>query len=239
MGNTGTALQGIGSLTSNPAGLSSLKTAQVGSYYQSSFLNNDIRTIGAVLALPTALGVFGVQFSNYGVSRLYADIKASLVFSRSFGSKLAVGTAFNYHQLQINRYGTSKAYSVDLGVQYMFTPQWIIGAHVANFGNASYDETAQAIIPVYCRLGTSYRVHDRLLFSADAEQLFYGQHVDFRTGIEYGISRQFYFRGGLAFHEIKQFFGFGLQIKGLSCDFATMVHPRLGLSPQLFVAYAF
>lgn len=239
MGNTGTALQGVGALTSNPAGISTIKKFQAGLYYQEHFLNTDISTKGGLLVLPTKYGVFGTHVSNYGIAGTYGDFRLGGTYSRLFGKQFSTSLTTNYHQLQIDKYGGSKAVSVDVGMQYAINGHWLIGAHMANIGRVDYDRSVNTTIPTHFRLGSSYNVHSNLLVTADVERSLMTKTLDVRSGLEYKPITWICFRGGLSIYELKQFCGFGVFYNNLLLDMATVIHPRLGLSPQMFLAYAF
>jgi len=239
MGNTGVALQGLASLTANAAGLAVLTTPMAGVYYQEHALNTDIRTQGALIAVPSKLGVFGAHLSNYGIRRAYGELKAGITYAKDFGGHFFSALTVNYHQLRINNYGGSQTYSVDVGLQYRIRTNWIVGARLANPGYASYDYSVYAVIPVQFSLGTSYKLHDDLLLTSDLERVLYRKKTDFRTGLEYKPSQLISLRGGLGVNEFTQFCGFGLYYQKMILDLAAVIHPRLGVAPQLFLAYAF
>lgn len=239
MGNTGTALQGAGALSSNPAGITVLEKPQVGLYHQEHLLNTDISTKGGLFVLPTRYGVFGMHLSSYGITGTYGDLKLGTTYARPFGRYFSTSLTLNYHQLRIDKYGGSEAYSVDVGIQYLITAYWLIGAHWANLGRTAYDRTVNATIPTHLRIGTSYNVHTNLLVTADFEQIWNKKAVDARSGLEYKPINWLSFRGGLSIRDLKRFCGFGVFYNNLLLDMATIIHPRLGLSPQMFLAYAF
>uniref|UniRef100_F4C1Y0 Outer membrane protein beta-barrel domain-containing protein n=1 Tax=Sphingobacterium sp. (strain 21) TaxID=743722 RepID=F4C1Y0_SPHS2 len=239
MGGTGNALQGVEGLTSNVAGIGSMTASRAGIYHQEHFLNTDIRTQGLLLAVPTKLGVFGSHISNYGIKDAYSELKANLSYAKRFGPQLSIGLALNYHQLQLREYGKNQAFSADVGLQFQVKPFWVIGARVANPGYASYNYSAYSVIPVIIGVGTSYQFHPNLLITADSEKVLYRDKVDFRTGLEYKPISWMSFRGGIGLNEFSQFCGFGFVYHKMILDLATVIHHRLGLSPQLLLAYAF
>jgi hypothetical protein len=239
MGNTGTALGGVAALTSNPAGVTCLAKPQAGLYYQEHLLNADIRTKGGLVVLPTKYGVFGTHLSSYGITGVYGDFKLGMTYARLFGRDFSTSLTFNYHQLRIDKYGGSEAYSVDLGVQYFITECWLVGAHWANLGRTAYDRRANTTIPTHLRFGSSYNVHKNLLVTADIEQIRSTKGIDARSGLEYKPIAWLCFRGGVSMRDLKRFCGFGVFYNNLLLDMATIIHPRLGLSPQMFLAYAF
>ncbi|HWL00026.1 MAG TPA: hypothetical protein VNQ55_08765, partial [Parapedobacter sp.] len=104
MGETGTALEGIYSLTANPAGLAGLNRIAVHLGYQHHFFSSDITTQAALLGVPTRLGTWGAAVRRYGIDGAYHDTKSGIAFARRFGPHLSAGMSACYHQLYIPNY---------------------------------------------------------------------------------------------------------------------------------------
>jgi len=239
MGNTGTALQGLESLTANAAGIAELSAPTVGVYYQQHFLSTSIRTQGALLALPTKWGVVGMNLMDYGIRQTYSELQARATYARHFGHRLYAALTVAYHQLHVHQYGTSRAYTVDVGLQYRIQPDWLVGVQLSNPAQAAYDYSLYAVIPVYLRIGTSYRLHQHLLVTADLEKVLYRKKNDARAGLEFQPNDWIRIQGGIGLNELTQFCGFGASYKHTIFQLTAVVHSRLGVSPQLFLAYAF
>lgn len=238
MGNTGTALQGINSLTANQAGLAGLERAIVELRYQNHFFDADIHSQAVLLAVPTRLGVFGVAAHRYALAGAFAETKAGLAYTRLFGPRMAVAMAFHYHQLRIPNYGGSQAFSVDVGMQYRVSPALAVGLHYANPGKLGYGVDAFSVVPSEIRAGVAYQFADVVTVAADLAYLL-DERLDPRLGLEYKLVPWLCFRGGLSVNPMQQYAGFGVQWEQFAFDFSTAFHPRLGMSPQIAIAYVF
>jgi len=237
MGYTGTALQGIYSLTANPAGLMGLERIAVSLDHQHHFLTKDITTQAALLGVPTRLGTFGLAIRRYGLKKVYDDTKASFSFARQFGSRFFVGMSASYHQLYIPNYLNVSSVSVDMGVQYRFKQGVIIGFQYANLGHADYGVDVYGTIPSFIRMGASYQLADVTIAADVAYRM---QHaVGGHFGVEYGIGNILCLRGGLSINPMQQHAGFGVRWLHFMFDAAATFHPRLGTSPQIGICYAF
>lgn len=238
IGNTGTALQGVYSLARNQAGIANSKSPILSLGFEGPFLGVDIRSQYALVIFPTQLGVLGYTISNYGISNAYSNLKSGLSLARMFGPQLAMAITANYHHLQIPKYGSNTAFSIEFGVQYIFKEKWIIGAHIDNPGQFSYENQDYYIIPTLLSLGNSYRFSDQVLISIDG-RYFLGENFDGSLGIEYSIVEWLKLRGGISVNHFQQYAGFGFGYRDFLFDTAVILHPRLGISPQIGFSYAF
>lgn len=237
MGNTGTALEGIHSLTANPAGLTGLSGIDVYLGYQRHFFSTAIATQAALLGIPTRLGTWGVAVRRYGMDGAYHDTRAGLTFARRFGPRLSVGMTANYHQLYIPTYLSVYSFAVDMGIQYRFDQGSIIGLQYTNIGEADYGAVVHGTIPTFIKVGFSYPLATVIL-AADLAYRFENQ-LSGHLGIAYWIDEIFCLRGGLSVNPMRQHAGFGFRWRRFMFDAAATFHPRLGMSPQIGVGYAF
>lgn len=237
MGQTGTALEGIYSITANPAGLAGLSHTAVSIGYQHHFLTTDITTQAALLGVPTRLGTWGLLARRHGLSQAYQDTRAGFAFARPFGPRLSVGMSVSHHQLYVPNYLSVSSLSVDIGLQCHFLENGTVGLQYTNVGNANYGATLQGTVPSFVKAGISYSLA-AVTLTVDAVYRLensFGGHL----GIAYWIGDILCLRGGLSATPLQQHAGFGLRWGQFMFDAASTFHPRLGTSPQIGVGYAF
>lgn len=239
LGNTGASLQGVYALAANQAGIAKLKKAALAAMYVEHFIGSEIRSHAGMALVPGRLGVMGMYVGKYGLQDAYSELKAGLSYARMFGPRLAMALTMNYHQLKIPKYGLNNTFSAEVGIQYFFNERWTIGGHFANPGNFSFNNEAYAEIPVRVQLGTNYRFSDQVLICVDGKYSFHDKGVDGSMGLEYKLIEWFVLRGGISVNHFKQYTGFGFSYHQLSFDAAATIHPRLGISPQVALCYAF
>lgn len=237
MGNTGTALQDVNSLTVNQAGLTGLRRITAALFYQSHYFNTDIHSQALLMAVPTRLGVFGGKADRYALSGVYTEIKTGLTYARKFGDQFSAAMAVNYHQLRIRNYGGSEAFTVEAGIQYQVLPQLMLGFHYANPGNMGYDNDTFAVLPSVMRAGAAY-AFELVWVSMDVISQVDGG-LDWRMGLEYKLINWLALRGGISVSPMQQYAGFGVDLENLVFDFSAMFHPQLGMSPQIGLSYGF
>ncbi|WP_257669882.1 hypothetical protein [Parapedobacter tibetensis] len=237
MGYTGAALQGIYSLTANPAGLTGIEYLTANISYQHHFLTTDITSQSALLGVPTRLGIFGLAANRYGLKEAYDETKVGFSFAKQFGTRFSVGMSAGYHQLFIPNYLSVSSLSVDMGLQYHFERGATIGFQYTNIGNADYGQDIYGIIPTYIRIGGSYPLAQVIVSSDVVYRL--ERSLGGHFGIEYRIANLVCLRGGLSINPMQQHAGFGIYWQRFMFDAAATFHPRLGTSPQIGLCYAF
>ncbi|MGV3764215.1 hypothetical protein [Parapedobacter sp.] len=237
MGQAGTALEGIYSITANPAGLAGLEHIALSIGYQRHFFSADITTEAALLGIPTALGTWGLVVRRYGMERAYQDTKAGFTFARRFGPRISLGMSASYHQLYIPNYLSVYSFAVDMGAQYHFEQGSAIGFQYTNVGNADYGTAVYGTIPSLLKFGFSYPLA-MVTLAADLAYRF-GDGLSGHLGIAYWIGDILCLRGGLSINPMQQHAGFGFRWRRFMFDVAATSHPRLGVSPQIGVGYAF
>lgn len=238
MGSTGTALRDVSSLASNQAGIANLESPILSFSFQKAFLGTDINSQSVLFVLPVRFGVLGYTISNYGIPKVYSNLKSGLSLARSFGPQLTMAMTVNYHQLQIPNYGSNRAFSVEFGVQYLFMERWIMGAHIENPGHFNYKAESYYKIPSIVRFGNSYQMNDQVLLSIDGVYLL-SENLDANVGIEYSLVQYLKLRGGISINHFQQYTGFGIDYHNFLFDVAAILHPRLGVSPQIALSYVF
>lgn len=238
MGNTGAALQDVWSMQSNPAGIAVLSSPVVGVTYKKNFPGTSLSTEAAVIVYPLKNHAFGLSVQTFGFSA-YKELRLGFAYARKFGEAIYTALDFNYHQLSIPSYGSAGAFSIDAGFQYKPSNELIIGAHVSNLSNSSYDKGEGAVIPVYLAVGASYRFSEELLLCTSVVAGNDNSGGDFRAGMEYCLLRQLAFRAGVGVHPFNQYAGLGYSLKHVSVDLAVSNHLVLGYNPQISLAYVF
>lgn len=237
LGNTGVALQDVWSLQSNQAGLTTLKRAVASISYRNSFLNPDLNTQSAIIAIPTKKGVFGLSLQTYGFSA-YSEQKVGFSYAKAFGKSVSTSLNFNIHQVKIQQYGSAKTFSVDAGIQYKPSDKLILGTHISNPYQASYNREVDAMVPLSIEFGMAYTFSDKLLMNTGVVKSL-NSETDIRLGLEYSLLNCLALRGGLALKTFRQFAGFGYSLEKLRIDAAVTADANLGYSPQLALSYEF
>ena len=238
LGHASVTLSDVWSAHHNQAGLGFLTRAEAGVYYENRFLLPELSLSGAVFALPTEKGTFGLNIRNFGYNQ-YSESKIGFSYARAFSDNLSIGMQINYNNIQFAEfYGTRNTFTAEIGVQYKVTNELTIGVHAYNPNRVRLADFNNERLPSILRFGIGYQVSPKVLIAIEAEKDTYNKPI-IKTGIEYLVSNNFYIRGGVASNPYLNSFGFGLNLKNLRIDFAGTFHRYLGFTPQLSLNYRF
>ncbi len=231
--------QDVWSLHNNQAGLGYLKKISVGAYYESRYNLSEMALKGAVFALPTKGGTFGVSVTQFGFSA-YNETKYGLAYGRKFGDNFSVGVQLDYMAIRVQQseYGKKDLLAGEIGIMANVTDKLTAAAHVFNPTTTQLDDYDNERLPTIMRVGLQYDFSDKLLTIAEVEKDV-DRKAMVKVAAEYKIIDLIHIRAGISTNPFKNSFGFGLNLKGLSLDVATTYHEVLGYSPQVALSYKF
>lgn len=218
----------------NPAGLSYLKSTQVGIYYSPQPFGIPELAYGtASVVVPTGLGSFGVSFQRYGFE-LYREITGTLSYANTLFD-IGVGGNVHYHSLSIQNYGSATTMTLDLAAFVSVVQDIDWGIMVKNL-TASTIGTSEEKLPQAFSTGFSYRPIEQLVLALDYEKETKFD-ATLHVGAEYRVIDAVFMRIG--FSEIPSQYagGIGLHYSQLTFDYAMTTHKELGLTHQFSLQY--
>ncbi len=222
----------------NQAGLSSLKDITVSAGFTNAYFVKELSTNTIALGLPVKGGVFGLNYTYFGYSKFNQN-KIGLAYAMQLGKKISAGMQINYLYTHIEgEYGTSGVAYGEIGLLSQPIDNLFIAAHISNFWHTKYTDYTDIYIPMIFRIGAGYLLYQKALLSIEFEKDF-EQDLIFKSGLEFDLNKQFFFRFGVATNPMVFSFGFGYKIKMFKADIAFSKHPVLGYSPAISLNYAF
>lgn len=238
LANTSVTLSDVWSVHHNQGGMGFLRNAAAGTFFESRFMMPELALTGAVAAVPTSKGTFGISIRNFGY-KLYSESKIGLAYGRSFGKNLGVGIQLNYQNARFaETYGAANIFTAEIGAVYKLSPELTIGAHLYNPAGSRLTREPLERLPGTMRLGLRYNFTERIFIAAETEKDSYSKAV-LRAALEYQIVDVFVVRAGISGNPANSSFGFGLKLKKLTFDFAGSFHPNLGFTPQASLNWQF
>lgn len=236
MGDASVAFQDINSAFSNQAGLSGLKNTEATVFAEQRFQIQEIRSLAAAVAYPTASGVFSLNLGYFGFDD-FNEQRIGLAYSRKLLAKLALGAQINYLNFSIPEYGNKGLMSFEIGLQSEIVKNFIIAAHLVNPIGQTLVEGEE--LPTVFSFGLMTRISDQLLLSGEVEK-----DIDFdirtKIGLEYKLIEALMVRLGVATEPAQYSFGMGYLMKEkLRIDVAANYQQQLGFSPGLSISYSF
>lgn len=240
MGNTGTAHSGVYSLSSNPAGIGTLRSLTAAIAYQQHYIGADIQSMASYVASPIGSRSFiGAGFLSYGIPQVSKLNKYGGSFVKKIGENIRSSLSLNYHSYHVQGFVSDGSVSGDLGIQILLNDDIHLGAFFKNISRSTFSEYVDQNIPQELNTGLLYRFSSELTFAFDTGYDFYVNSTNYKCGIEYSVMRRLFFRGGVESRPLQYFLGLGFAANKIMFDLASAYHPQLGHSPQMALCYAF
>lgn len=239
MGRSSVALTDFWSIQNNQAGVSLIDKVSVGIYYESSFNISQLSTKSIAAAIPSKFGVFGFTFNYFGYSQ-YNEMKAGLVYARSFGQYFRLGMQLDYLQTTIGEgYGSAGNVTFEVGVQSDISEKLTLGAWVFNPVQVKLSGNTKQEYPAIIRFGVGWDISENFIATAEVEKNSQFDPILFRGGLEYGLNEKFFFRAGFSTQQEIFTMGFGLALKKFKFDISAGMNQYLGFSEQVSLIYSF
>jgi hypothetical protein len=239
MGRSSVALTDFWNIQNNQAGISLIDKTSVGIYYENSFNVSELSTKSIAAMVPSKIGVFGVTFNHFGYAQ-YNEMKAGLVYARSFGQYFRIGLQLDYLQTTIgDNYGSAGNVTFEIGVQSDVSEKLTIGAWVFNPVQVKLSGNTSQKYPAIFRFGAAWDILENFIATAEVEKNSQFDPILFRGGLEYGLDEKFFFRAGFSTQQEIFSMGFGLKLKGFKFDISAVMHQSLGFSEQVSLIYQF
>lgn len=235
-GNASVAANDVWSIQHNQAGIAHLEKTAFALTVENRFGLSELNLGGAIAAVPTNLGVFGIGFSHVG-DEFFSESNIGVAYAKTFGRSVSAGVQFNYRNTHLgNDYGSKNALLLEGGLQARLNTKLTIGAHVFNPNRALlskyYDERYQNAL----RIGFQYIVSDKVMLLGEAEKQTQQKLIG-KFGLEYQLVPTLFLRTGISTNPIQNSFGVGYVLQQFQIDLAIWKHYQLGYVPQLSITY--
>ena len=242
LGGASSSFTDVWSAHNNQAGLGFVNQVEAGAYYENRFLLKELNYSAFVAAVPTKKhGTFGLTYTNFGFS-VFRQTKAGLGYGMKFSDNFSAGIQLDYFHTRINdaanNYGSKGIVTGEIGFIAKLTKQVFVSGHLYNFLRAKLADYNNEIIPVILKFGLQYKVSEKVALITEAEKGSYTP-VNFKGGIEYMPSKEFYLRAGANSNPLQMSFGAGMKYQDLQFDLSSAWHAVLGFSPQIGLSYRF
>lgn len=231
MGRCTVALCDFWSIRNNPAGMAGWRSFSVGLSYENRFLMKELSYYNGAVVMPVNIGTFGLSFSRFGFSD-YNENKIGLAYARALGPHLRLGLQIDYLALKFSGdYSTRRTATFELGLQTDITENLCLGVYVFNPINVKLKAVHKQHIPVVFRFGLTYRITDDFKASTEIEYSS-ERRLDYRFGLEYLTTREFYIRAGIHTNPATASVGAGYTLNRVIIDVAVSMNQYTGVSFQ-------
>jgi hypothetical protein len=210
----------IGAIWYNPAGLIQDTVHEICISYINSFGLSDIKhnTIGYVMPRLKRFRV-GILYHQL-VSYNYKESQKIYSIGISIKENVSLGINLKHLLLDIDRYMEIDKYKIDIGMLYISHPNISIGLMV-RAGNCSTTYNA----------GLSIKPTQGLLISGNVNN-----YSEISIGQEYWVTKYLCIRCGIKRHELTLLTaGLGIVFNFLQIDYASRIHPVMGITQILSI----
>ena len=237
LGNACVALVGSPyALYYNPANINQDKGFQCAFSYQNFYGIPDINLMNMTTNFMFKKIPFSFGINRFG-NNLYQELYVSIGSSYKINKDASIGICIQYYSLQINRYGQQSTWGLNTGLKYCLAEDFNIGFHVTNVNQPELG-TVNEKLPQCFSLGFGYKAIPRLIILGEFfRDVSFDQ--DYRAGILYTLSEQFFLRVGTIDKCNMYNLGCGFILKNISFDYALLNHQVLGVSHSLSIIFNF
>ncbi len=238
MGRSSVAISDFWSIVNNQSGIANLNKPSVGIYYEPRFFMSDISSKCVAGFIPIKHIVVGASYEHFGYE-MYNRQKIGLVIAKGFGEHLSFGLQLDYISTNIgNNYGSSNAITFEAGIQSTLNKTIKVGAWVYNPINSFLSKQNKERLVTIIRVGISWKLSDDILLVMETEKNTRIHQLIIKTGFEYNISEQYFFRAGFSTHKEIFSFGIGIIIKKFSFNMSSIMHESMGFYPQTSLVFS-
>lgn len=223
----------------NQASLAKLKKVQLAVFYENRFQVEDLSTKAIAFYLPTKLGGFNLNYSQFG-SDLYKESKIGIGYSKALGEHFWASVQLNQMRVKLNQvYGEQNKYNFEIGLLAEIFSDFYIGFHLFNpthekFETMYFDEA----IPTVARFGFSWHLSKETILNSEVEKDF-DNDIRLKFGVEYELIDKLHLRLGVSNHPNQISFGLGYQLKIVKMNLAYSKHQNLGYTPSIDLNISF
>ena len=236
MANASVAISDLWAFHHNPGALADVEKVSIGFSYENRFLLKELQSQGLVYVQPLKKGVLSVGAQLYGFNE-YRTYRFGAGYCLKLSEMFSAGVQLNYQGIRLNEnYGSKNTVTAELGLLAKITENWKIGISVFNLGRAKLSDYQDDRFSTLFRMGSSYTFSKKVIVAVEAEKSI-DFPLRFKTGLDYQLVKNFYFRAGFATQPIELTFGFGYKFKSIQLDIGSAYHQQLGWSPHFSLSF--
>ncbi len=219
----------IFSTMSNPAGVTSVKTAGFAISYISPYTIQKLSNRSITGTAPTHLGHFSLLFTQSGYSLSLLN-RYGFSYARTFGKHVSAALQFNGLTHKINRSDTYGGFFTTIGIQFFPSEKVELGFYIQNpeQSKISYPEQ-KILIPVLYVAGLKWHPLNYLALMVEMEK---DQQFDpqYKFGIELQPVDVLTLRGAVKGSPVELSFGAGTKWRFMIIDIGISYHQQLGVT---------
>jgi len=204
-------------------------------YAQMPYGISQIKDGGVAFLRHFGAGVMGVVFQSYGNTEFNRQ-RMNFGYALNLSNKFNLSGSLGYSSTRIsNGYGKAHTLWANVGATYDVRKDWKWAA-VIDLPASALKNSEE--LPATLRLGTTYSFGEQVALSAQVISTTNAQSsVSYSFGLEYIPIEVLSLRFGMNTFWQTYSMGVGTKFRNCSFDAAAVVHPQLGVTPQISLTY--
>lgn len=179
---------------------------------------------------------YGFGFYNYGNSN-YTEQGLQFSVAHAFNKRFSVGLGGQYNVFKIVNYGHQSNLTIDASMAAKVNDKVMLAFKVYNPNRTSVNEYSDERLYTVYSAGLQYKVNAQVKSFLQIEKVNAFQ-PNLKLGIAYAPNENIHLRLGFSSIQPQFSFGAGFKHKKLKIDFASSIHPLIGVSSQTTLSYA-
>ncbi|MBN2637314.1 MAG: hypothetical protein JXR61_13660 [Prolixibacteraceae bacterium] len=217
----------------NQAGIAGTQKINIGFFYQSRFMVEELSLTAGSVIIPVNGGSFGISFFQFGKGSFKED-KYALAYALPISETLNAAIQLDYFTRHLPENDRSKGFATfEAGIIYNPVKKFSLGAHIFNPVNAGI-ETLQGKekAPLIFRIGGHYQFDDFVMVVIEAQKSSDATTI-IKSGIEFYPVSNLAIRFGVSGKPLNYTAGIGYTVGKLTTDISFGYHGNLGITPAI------
>lgn len=196
----------------------------------------NINQINCSAVIPIKTFGYGFGFYNYGNSN-YTEQGLQFSVAHAFNKRFSLGLGAHYNVFKIANYGHQSNLVIDASIAAKVNDKVMLAFKVYNPNRTRLNTYNDERMPTVYSAGLQYKVNAQVKSYLQIEKANAFQ-PNLKLGIDYAPKDNIHLRIGFSSIQPQFSFGAGFKHKKIKIDFASTIHPLIGVSSQTTLAYA-
>ncbi len=194
---------------------------------------NQINCSGVV---PIKTFGYGFGFYNFGNSN-YTEQSLHFSVAHAFNKRFSLGLGAQYNVFKIANYGHQNNFVIDANMAAKVNEKVMLAFKVFNPTRTKLNSYSDERLQTVYLAGLQYKVNAQVKSYMQIEKVN-AFKPNLKLGIDYAPKETIHLRLGFSSIQPQFSLGVGFQHKKIKIDFASTIHPMLGVSSQTTFVYA-
>jgi hypothetical protein len=219
----------------NPAAIAFCTVPAASIYSERRYLLSQLALYHVAGVLPAAGGTVALYGGRFGGNERH-ESGLGLAYGRKLGMAIAIGAGFNWFSFATKGYRSYDAVNFEMGLMLEISEQLRAGVQMYNPWTRTGSKSERDLLPSEFSFGVGWTVASNFSISALVSKSDAGP-VALSGGFEYQFEKGYLARTGFNAAAGTYYLGSGIRVHHVQIDVTASLHPQLGVSPGLRVAW--